>query len=1098
MAVSGRRVSQRSSHLRVHCWFLCFLALAVGCGRGAAPAREATAAPARDVGGVQGESATYTYDAAGNVLRIQGASAAPVTIASFAPAIGGPGQSVTVTGTGFNPALDQNAVTLNGTPAVVQAATSSSLTFLVPAAATTGLISVTSGGSSAQSATVFTVVHGVVVSDFTPRVGPAGTPLSITGFNFDPVAANDVVRVGAGAASVTGASLTSLQATVQASATPGKVSVTAGGSTGTSDADFFVVPSGYLASNVGYTRRVAFGEDVQVTLPTAGQVGLVIFEGVQGQNLSLYVSGNGFSGSTTVKLFSPSGSSVYTGAANAQPTKIVPPALPSTGTYTVVVQPASNATGSLHLQILPDVTLALPPDGSSQTMTLATGQNGRCTFTAGVGDTLGLGYPSLSTSPAGSVTIWLLMPNGTFWTSATPSGPGSWQLPTFTTAGTYTLTVVPNGTAAASMSLVLTRPLTGTLATDGTPTRFQTQTVGQSGRYTFNGTAGQSFTVRATSTAAFVGGGNVQVLKPDGTQLPNPLSLSSSGITDAKGDLGVLPATGTYSVAVLPAGVSVGTVDLRILPQVTTALVVGDPPKALTVGAGQIGRVTFTASAGDTLGLGYPSLATTPSGSVVFYVYQPNGTAWSGVTATGPGSWQIPKLSMSGTYTMTVTPSGTAAASLSVALTRPLSGTLATDGTPTRFQTSTPGQTGQYTFSGTAGQSFTLRVQSPAAFVGYGTVQVTKPDGTQLGSSLYLSTSGSTDAKIDLRVLPVSGTYTVGVQPQGVSVGTVDLSLIPQITTTLVIGDPPQPMTLANGQNGRATFTASVGDTLGLGYPNLSTNPAGSVTLLLYLPDGTAWTSTTPSGPGSWQLPKITTAGTYTLTVVPNGTAAASMSLVLTRPLSGALAADGPPTRFQTQTMGQTGRYTFSGTAGQSFTVRAQSSAAFVGGGYVQIARPDGTQWAGMPSLSSTGATDAKIDLSLLPVTGSYAVLVLPSGTSVGTVDLTLITQATATLSIGSEPQALTLSAAQSGRYSFAGTAGDLLNLVVPSYSTTPAWSPSSYTVYKPDGSALSGSTLAGPGTFYIPQLPSTGTYWLSIQPGGTSPVSFALQLARR
>lgn len=113
-----------------------------------------------------GNVATYSYDAMGNLLSIARSTlpANGLALLSFTPHTGPVGQTVTIQGQGFSTTLSSNTVSFNGTPAAVTAATSTTLTVTVPAAAITGLISVTVGSSSASSDTAFTVAAGPVVS----------------------------------------------------------------------------------------------------------------------------------------------------------------------------------------------------------------------------------------------------------------------------------------------------------------------------------------------------------------------------------------------------------------------------------------------------------------------------------------------------------------------------------------------------------------------------------------------------------------------------------------------------------------------------------------------------------------------------------------------------------------------------------------------------------------------------------------------------------------------------------------------------------------------------------------------------------------------
>ncbi|MFO0508167.1 MAG: FG-GAP-like repeat-containing protein, partial [bacterium] len=103
------------------------------------------------------------------------------TIASFTPASGPVGTTVTITGTNFSTTAANNTVLFNGTTAVVTASTATSITTTVPVDATTGLISVTLSGNTAVSATTFTVTASPIItittqpSDFIACVGQTAT-----------------------------------------------------------------------------------------------------------------------------------------------------------------------------------------------------------------------------------------------------------------------------------------------------------------------------------------------------------------------------------------------------------------------------------------------------------------------------------------------------------------------------------------------------------------------------------------------------------------------------------------------------------------------------------------------------------------------------------------------------------------------------------------------------------------------------------------------------------------------------------------------------------------------------------------------------------
>jgi len=180
------------------------------------------------------------------------------------------------------------------------------------------------------------------------------------------------------------------------------------------------------------------------------------------------------------------------------------------------------------------------------------------------------------------------------------------------------------------------------------------------------------------------------------------------------------------------------------------------------------------------------ALTTTPSGTYVYFnVYKPDGSwLWnSNMYSPSATSWQLPQLPATGTYTLAIQPSGTASASVTLLLSQAISGTLATDGTSTTYQTTRVGQAGSYTFAGTAGQRFTMQATLGPNFSLYGvTLNIYQPSGASIAYSQF---SSSTDVKLDLGALPASGTYTVALEPSGVNTGSVTLRLVGYASDTL-------------------------------------------------------------------------------------------------------------------------------------------------------------------------------------------------------------------------------------------------------------------------------------------------------------------------
>jgi YD repeat-containing protein len=119
----------------------------------------------------QGNVGTYTYDATGNLLRVDRFDAAAIPgavgITLVSPNKGKVGTTVQIFGKGFSATPSQNSVVFNGTAATVTAAAPNRIVTSVPTGATTGPITVTTPLGSATSPTPFTVLGTITVSPTT-------------------------------------------------------------------------------------------------------------------------------------------------------------------------------------------------------------------------------------------------------------------------------------------------------------------------------------------------------------------------------------------------------------------------------------------------------------------------------------------------------------------------------------------------------------------------------------------------------------------------------------------------------------------------------------------------------------------------------------------------------------------------------------------------------------------------------------------------------------------------------------------------------------------------------------------------------------------
>jgi YD repeat-containing protein len=116
----------------------------------------------------QGNIATYTYDAVGNLLGIERVDASaipgPVAITLVTPDRGTLGATVEILGKGFASTPEDNAVAFTGAPAAVTAATFTRLVTRVPPGATSGPITVTTPLGTATSPTPFRITGLIAVA----------------------------------------------------------------------------------------------------------------------------------------------------------------------------------------------------------------------------------------------------------------------------------------------------------------------------------------------------------------------------------------------------------------------------------------------------------------------------------------------------------------------------------------------------------------------------------------------------------------------------------------------------------------------------------------------------------------------------------------------------------------------------------------------------------------------------------------------------------------------------------------------------------------------------------------------------------------------
>lgn len=139
----------------------------------------------------------YVYDPVGNILQINRSTVATgvLTIFNVTPQTVATGATITIQGQGFSTTPSLNIVKIDGIPATVVSATSTTLVVLVPSNAMTGSVSVTVGGVTVTSTANETIIPTPIVLSVSPRAVQApnsaiivvtGSNLTATTFSFNP------------------------------------------------------------------------------------------------------------------------------------------------------------------------------------------------------------------------------------------------------------------------------------------------------------------------------------------------------------------------------------------------------------------------------------------------------------------------------------------------------------------------------------------------------------------------------------------------------------------------------------------------------------------------------------------------------------------------------------------------------------------------------------------------------------------------------------------------------------------------------------------------------------------------------------------------
>jgi hypothetical protein len=162
------------------------------------------------------------------------------TIFSFSPNLGPSNTSITISGAGLNEKAPHPDVTVGGgTVTTFGTISPNTLTFIVPATATSGFITITTTNGSISSTQLFYLPARI--TSFTPTNGAAGTIVQIIGQNFTNASA--VTFNGTPASTFSVVNNTTITATAPVGVTSGQISITTPFGSTNSAGLFYVAPT---------------------------------------------------------------------------------------------------------------------------------------------------------------------------------------------------------------------------------------------------------------------------------------------------------------------------------------------------------------------------------------------------------------------------------------------------------------------------------------------------------------------------------------------------------------------------------------------------------------------------------------------------------------------------------------------------------------------------------------------------------------------------------------------------------------------------------------------------------------------------------------
>jgi YD repeat-containing protein len=520
------------------------------------------------------------------------------TITGFTPGTGASGAAMTVTGTNFDATAGNDVVRLNVSPVQLTSASATTLQATIPGSGSTGRVSVaTANGMASTSNYLWVAPRPYAATDVDSTMTlTVGTPASVS----EPTANKITLlafegteghRASVKVTGVTGSTnvylYDALGNLVQAATT-----ILSNGLVDVADlrwtATYSVVFDPQSTNPTSGTLTVydvpadptgtisPGGAPVTTTITTPGQNGTLTFSGTAGHRVSLQGSNGTIANQVlgcdvNVSILNPDGTVLAAPTCMEVNGFIDATTLPTSGTYTIRIDPVSLATGNLTLTLYDvptDVSGTITADGTSTVVSItAPGQNAALTFAGTAQQRISLQGSSgtIANQVVGcdvSVSIVRVSDNAVIATGTCMEVSGFIDVKVLPTSDTYKIVVDPAGIATGSLTLQLyTVPsdLSGSLTINNTPTGTSLLTPGQNGAYTLSVPSTQLVTVRLTNNtiAGVLPCVTVSLMNGATTITSSSSCFASFNLTQQN------LAAGSYTVKIDPWSSSKGSISVQ-------------------------------------------------------------------------------------------------------------------------------------------------------------------------------------------------------------------------------------------------------------------------------------------------------------------------------------------------------------------------------------------------------------------------------------------------------------------------------------------------------------------------------------------------------